>query len=125
MNNKYVDFLDYVKPDGLSIDYDVDPLWARDNLKNVCLQGGLDPKLLLGDEKKLFYEVDKYLKIFKKTPYIFNLGHGLLPDTNPDVLNNIIKKGTFLQMTDEHPKVNYGKTGVLLINLGTPDLQNG
>ncbi len=92
LNNKYVDFLDYVKPDGLSIDYDVDPLWARDNLKNVCLQGGLDPKLLLGDEKKLFYEVDKYLKIFKKTPYIFNLGHGLLPDTNPDVLNNIIKK---------------------------------
>ena len=33
-----------VKPDGLNIDYNIDPEWAKKNLKNVVLQGGLDPK---------------------------------------------------------------------------------
>ena len=52
----------------------------------------MDPKILLQDEKKIFSEVDKYLNIFQSTPYIFNLGHGLLPETNPDVLSKVIKR---------------------------------
>jgi uroporphyrinogen decarboxylase len=59
---------------------------------NVCLQGGMDPKLLLNNEGKLFDEVDKYLNIFNNSPYIFNLGHGLLPETNPDVLKKVIER---------------------------------
>ena len=52
----------------------------------------MDPKVLFQDEKKIFSEVDKYLDIFKDYPYIFNLGHGLLPETNPDVLAKVIKR---------------------------------
>ena len=92
INEKYKDFLDIVKPDGLNIDYDIKPQWAKENLTNVCLQGGMDPKVLFQDEEKIFLEVDKYLNIFKDSPYIFNLGHGLLPETNPDVLDKIIKR---------------------------------
>ncbi len=92
INKKYKEFLEIVKPNGLNIDYDVDPMWAKENLKNVCLQGGMDPKILFEDEKKIFFEVDKYLDIFNNSPYIFNLGHGLLPETNPDVLAKVIER---------------------------------
>ena len=33
----------------------------------------------------------KYLDIFKGSPYIFNLGHGLLPETDPDKVSKLIK----------------------------------
>ena len=88
----YKKFLEIVKPHGINIDYDIDPKWAKDNLKNVCLQGGMDPKILFEDENKINLEVDKYLDNFRNTPYIFNLGHGLLPETNPDILAKIINR---------------------------------
>ena len=37
-------------------------------------------------------ETDKYLEIFKNKPYIFNLGHGILPNTNPEVIKKIVNK---------------------------------
>ena len=92
LKRKFKDFNEFVKPDGINIDYDIDPIWARDNLTNVCLQGGMSPKILLEDEKTIFSEVDKYLNIFNNSPYIFNLGHGLLPETNPDVLKKVIER---------------------------------
>jgi len=33
----------------------------------------------------------KYLDIFNDTPYVFNLGHGLLPSTDPDKVEKLIK----------------------------------
>ncbi len=92
IGEKYKDFNNYVKPDGLSIDYEINVDWALKNLSKVCLQGGLDPKLLIkGDKKRIHYEIDKYLKTFKNTPYIFNLGHGILPNTKPEVLEDVIR----------------------------------
>ena len=67
-------------------------MWAKENLKNFCLQGGMDPNILFKSENEIFKEVDKYLTIFKDTPYIFNLGHGLLPKTNPDTLKKVIDR---------------------------------
>ena len=52
----------------------------------------MNPKILLKNENEVFHEVDKYLNIFKGHPYIFNLGHGLLPETNPNVLKNVIDR---------------------------------
>ncbi len=92
IKKNYINFGEKVKPDCLSLDYDVDPLWAKNNLKNFCLQGGMDPKTLFKKENEIFEEVDKYLNIFKDRPYIFNLGHGLLPETNPDVLQKVIER---------------------------------
>ena len=52
----------------------------------------MDPKILFKSEIEIFNEVDKYLNIFKETPYIFNLGHGLLPETNPDIVGKIVER---------------------------------
>ena len=92
INKNYLDFAKIVKPDCLSLDFEIDPMWAKQKLSNYCLQGGLDPKILFKKEDEIFKEVDKYLHIFKGHPYIFNLGHGLLPETNPEVLKKVIER---------------------------------
>ena len=55
------------------------------------MQGGLDPKILLKSEKEMIEGATKYIKAFKDIPYIFNLGHGLLPETDPDRVKKLIK----------------------------------
>jgi len=90
IKEKYKQFNNIVKPDGLNIDYDLNPEWAKSHLKNVVLQGGLNPKALLEPDKKMFEEATKYIKTFNDIPYIFNLGHGLLPETDPDKLKKLI-----------------------------------
>ena len=91
IKDNYDNFNNIVKPDGINIDYEIDPLWAKENLKNVVLQGGLDPRILLKSEAEMFEGATKYIKTFKDTPYIFNLGHGLLPETDPDKVEKLIK----------------------------------
>ena len=51
----------------------------------------MDPKILLTDRENLKKEAKRYLDIFKDHPYIFNLGHGILPDTNPEMMNYLVK----------------------------------
>ena len=87
----YANFNKIVKPDGINIDYDVDPYWAAKNLKNVALQGGLHPKFLALSEEEMYVETKKYLDALKDVPYIFNLGHGLKPETEPERLSKLIK----------------------------------
>ena len=86
----YKEFCNIVKPDVVSIDYNVDPKKMLRDIK-IPIQGGLDPKILLTDYENLKKETSKYLEIFKDHPYIFNLGHGILPETNPDMVENLIK----------------------------------
>ena len=80
-----------VKPNGLNIDYNVDPKWANTNLKNTIIQGGLDPKVLLLSDQEMINSAKRYFDAFKGLPYIFNLGHGMLPETNPDQVGKLIK----------------------------------
>ena len=91
INKNYKEFNSVVSPDGINLDYDVDPFWAKKNLPNVVLQGGLDPKILLSSDQELLSAAKKYLDIFKGLPYIFNLGHGLLPETDPDKVGRLVK----------------------------------
>tara|TARA_B100002019_G_scaffold23014_1_gene17483 strand:- start:121 stop:1128 length:1008 start_codon:yes stop_codon:yes gene_type:complete len=91
IGKKFEEFNNFVRSDGLNIDYDVDPIWAKKKLKNVVIQGGLDPKELLKSEKDMIKVATKYIKTFIDIPYIFNLGHGLLPETDPDRVDKLIK----------------------------------
>jgi len=89
----YKEYCEIVKPDAVSIDYKIDPKEALKNIK-IPIQGGLDPKILLSDKETLKKTATKYLDIFKDHPYIFNLGHGVLPETKPEMVEylvNIVK----------------------------------
>ena len=92
INKNYLKFAEVANPNCLSLDQEIDPTWAKENLKNFCLQGGMNPEILFKKEEEILNEVDKYLNIFKGTPYIFNLGHGLLPETNPDIVKKIVER---------------------------------
>ena len=85
----YREFCDIVKPDVVSIDYNVSPKKILDEVK-IPIQGGLDPKILLSDKETLKKEAIKYLDIFKDHPYIFNLGHGVLPETDPNMFEYLV-----------------------------------
>ena len=85
----YKKFCEIVKPDMVNIDYEVDP---KKIIKEITIpvQGGLNPKVLLTDKENLKKEVKKYLTIFKDHPYVFNLGHGILPETKIDLVKELI-----------------------------------
>ena len=86
----YKEYCEVVKPDVISIDYEINPLKINKEIK-IPIQGGMDPKILLTDKENIKKEAKKYLDIFKDHPYIFNLGHGVLPETNPDLMDYLVK----------------------------------
>ena len=86
----YKEFCEVVKPDAINIDYNLNPKEIVKYIQ-IPVQGGLDPKILLTDYENLKKETLKYLEIFKDHPYIFNLGHGILPETNPMMVENLTK----------------------------------
>ena len=86
----YKKYCEIVKPDAICIDYEVDPEKIVKEVK-IPIQGGMDPKVLLTDKENLKNEAKKYLDIFKDHPYIFNLGHGVLPETDPGMMDYLVK----------------------------------
>ena len=86
----YKKYCEIVKPDVICIDYDVSPSKIEKEI-TIPVQGGMDPKILLTDKETLKKEIFKYLDIFKNHPYIFNLGHGVLPETDPNLMEYLVK----------------------------------
>jgi uroporphyrinogen decarboxylase len=75
----------YARETGVSavgLDETVDPLWAAKELPaELPVQGNLDPLALIAGGKALKTAVAQILDAFAGRPHIFNLGHGILPDT--------------------------------------------
>ncbi|MEY4500172.1 MAG: Uroporphyrinogen decarboxylase [Pseudomonadota bacterium] len=68
--------------DALGVDETVDPAWAHANLpQDIPVQGNLDPLALIAGGHVLDTAIDRILNAFAGRPHIFNLGHGILPDT--------------------------------------------
>jgi len=86
----YKDYCNIVNPSVICIDYNIDPKKISKIIK-IPVQGGMDPKILLTDKENLKKETKKYLDIFNDHPYIFNLGHGILPETDPQMLDYLVK----------------------------------
>jgi uroporphyrinogen decarboxylase len=86
----YKEFCSIVRPNAISIDYEIDPEWIKNKVNNLPIQGGLNPKILLTNKKNIKKNVDYYLNVFSGYPYIFNLGHGVLPETDPNMVKYII-----------------------------------
>jgi len=85
----YKNYCDIVKPDMISIDFEVDPKKIVNDI-DIPVQGGLDPKILLSDKDNIKKQTERYLNIFKDHPYVFNLGHGILPETKLDMVQELI-----------------------------------
>jgi len=82
--------------DALGLDETVDPHWANRELpKGLPVQGNLDPLALIAGGDVLKDAVENILSAFEDRPHIFNLGHGILPDTpieNVELLLNLVRK---------------------------------
>ena len=86
----YKNYCDIIEPSAICIDYEIDPIRISKDIK-IPIQGGMDPKVLLTDIENLKKQTEKYLDIFKDHPYIFNLGHGVLPETDPKMMEYLVK----------------------------------
>ena len=77
--------------DGLSLDESVDPVWAIENVpQSVVLQGNMDPQFVVAGGAAMREEAGRLLAAFSKRPYIFNLGHGLVPETPPEHVAELV-----------------------------------
>ena len=75
-------YVEDVAVDAVGLDWTVDPAFARDQIQwRVPVQGNLDPLVLLAGGAALDRAVDNILEAFCERPFIFNLGHGVLPQT--------------------------------------------
>lgn len=83
--------------DALGLDTAVDPFWAARAIdKGHALQGNLDPLALVAGGAALETSVRRILAAFKARPHIFNLGHGILPQTPVEhvaALMSLVRRG--------------------------------
>lgn len=88
----YLDFAEVGAFSGLSMDQSVPLAWARDRLQpHAALQGNLDPQILVAGGRALSYGVAHILNRMGKKRFIFNLGHGIVPETPPDHVAELVK----------------------------------
>jgi len=82
---KYLGFAKETGIDCLALDNSVDPLWAAQNLQvDGCVQGNLASRHMVTGGQDLVEETRAIVQAFKNGPHIFNLGHGITPDADPD-----------------------------------------
>ena len=75
----------------LGLDHYVDRYWAAKNLRSdLVLQGNLDPLCLVAGGDQLKSEVEDILECFSGRPHIFNLGHGIVPQTPPEHVTELL-----------------------------------
>ena len=77
--------------DGLALDWTLDPAaLLRDLPQNVATQGNLDPLALIAGGEPMRNGVSRILAAAQGRPHIFNLGHGILPETPPEHVAQLI-----------------------------------
>jgi uroporphyrinogen decarboxylase len=75
-------YIEDVPIDAVGLDWTVDLVFARDQIQwRVPVQGNLDPLVLVAGGAALDRSIDRILEVFSEGPFIFNLGHGILPQT--------------------------------------------
>jgi len=81
----YVGFAKAVGADCLAIDNSVSAEWAAEALQpDSCIQGNLAPGHMVTGGQALVDETRRIVEAFRNGPHIFNLGHGITPDADPE-----------------------------------------
>ena len=87
---RYPGYQTAVAAHGLGLDTSVPLAWARCALPEVCLQGNLDPIALLVGGRTMRMEAERIVAALAGSRYVFNLGHGVLPETDPDAVGELV-----------------------------------
>jgi uroporphyrinogen decarboxylase len=86
----YRDYCEQTDVSAISIDYDISIEWAKENLR-VPIQGNLHPNLLAYDMEETLVKAQRIIDCFQHSPFVFNLGHGVLPETPIENINELVK----------------------------------
>lgn len=87
----YIGFAKATGADCLAIDNSISAEWAAENLQiDGCIQGNLASKHMVTGGDKLVSETKRICEALKNGPHIFNLGHGITPDADPDNVQRMI-----------------------------------
>jgi len=82
---KYVGFARATGVDCVALDNSVDPHWAAKHVQvDGCVQGNLASRHMVSGGQDLIDETRAIVEAFSDGPHIFNLGHGITPDADPD-----------------------------------------
>ncbi len=88
----YIGFAAATGADCVAIDNSVSPEWAADHVQvSGCVQGNLAPEHMVTGGEALVRETRRVVQAFRNGPHIFNLGHGITPDANPDNVSLMIE----------------------------------
>ncbi len=81
----YIGFAAATGADCVAIDNSVTPEWAAEHVQNTgCVQGNLASRHMVTGGQELIDETRRVVDAFKGGPHIFNLGHGITPDADPE-----------------------------------------
>ena len=93
--HQYIDYVNKTGVDAVAIDTSVDPGWAAKELdKKVVIQGNMDPISLIVGGEPMLNQAKSIIDNMKGRLHIFNLGHGVLPETPPEnveILANFLR----------------------------------
>ena len=86
-----INYANEVEASCIALDQHTDPFWANKALpSNVAIQGNLDPLCLVTGGQQMKDEISKIIDCFADRPHIFNLGHGVLPQTPPEHIQDLV-----------------------------------
>jgi uroporphyrinogen decarboxylase len=86
-------YVEKIVPDAVGLDWMVDKAFARDKVQSrVPVQGNLDPLVLVAGGVALDRAIDAILSAFAERPFIFNLGHGIVPQTPIAHVEHMLKR---------------------------------
>jgi len=81
----YEPYIDQTGVDAVSLDTGIPLGWAVKTLQSkVTIQGNLDPIMLIAGGEAMDQAIDRILETCSRGPFVFNLGHGILPSTPPE-----------------------------------------
>ena len=84
-------YADNVETNCIALDHHTDPLWANYVLPaNLAIQGNLDPLCLVAGGQQMKNEISRIIDCFQNRPHIFNLGHGIVPQTPPEHVQDLV-----------------------------------
>jgi len=89
---RYVGFGRATGADCVALDNSVDAEWAAAHVQvDGCVQGNLDPRHMVTGGDALVSETRRIVQAFSGGPHIFNLGHGITPDADPDNVHRMLE----------------------------------